>query len=172
MINLLWYSQNNQIHTSCAFFTFRGATFLKGISRITKGSLVNSVKGWMPVEGRKFISQSGTCKPSVKAQTQKLSKVMRAEGEYGAVPWRLELYLGILGNLVHTFSDFDVDVLSHPELRERGDCLELLLGPVEEVLIAMGKGFLLDLAGEGEVSRLKVDLRALGYLEEEKRQKC
>lgn len=65
---------------------------------------------------------------------------------------------GNFGNLAHTFSDFDVDVLSHPELRERGDCLVLLLGPAEEVLIAVGKGLLLDLAGEGEVSRLKVDL--------------
>ena len=65
---------------------------------------------------------------------------------------------GNFGNLVHTFSNFDVDVLSHPELRERGDCPVLLLGPVEEVLISMGKDLLLDLAGEGEVSLLKVDL--------------
>lgn len=46
---------------------------------------------------------------------------------------------------VHTFSNFDVDVLSHPELRERRDGLILLLGPVEEVLVAVGKGLLLDL---------------------------
>lgn len=59
---------------------------------------------------------------------------------------------------VRTFSDFDVDVLSHPELRERGDCSVLLLRPVEEVLIAMGEGLFLDLAGEREVSRLKVNL--------------
>lgn len=65
---------------------------------------------------------------------------------------------GNFGNLVHTFSNFDVDVLSHPELRERGDCPVLLLGPVEDMLVAMGEGFLLDLAGEGEVSLLKVDL--------------
>lgn len=80
--------------------------------------------------------------------------------------------MGVFGNLVHTLSDFDVDVLRHPELREGGDCVELLLGPVEEVLVAVGKRLLLDLAGEGEVSRLKVDLRALGYLEEKRRQKC
>lgn len=69
-----------------------------------------------------------------------------------------ERYVGNFGNPVHTFSDFDVDVLSHPELRERGDCPVLLLGPVEEVLIAMGKGLLQDLAGEGEVSWLKMNL--------------
>lgn len=75
-------------------------------------------------------------------------------------------YVGNLGNLVHTFSDFDVDIVSSPELREGGDCLVLLLGPVEEVLIAMGKGLLLDLAVEGEVSRRKEDLWALRYLED------
>lgn len=72
--------------------------------------------------------------------------------------------LGNFGNPVHTFSDFDVDVLSHPELRERGDCPVLLLGPVEEVLVAMGECLLLDLAGEGKVSLLEADLRALRYL--------
>lgn len=55
---------------------------------------------------------------------------------------------------MHTFSNFDVDGLSHPELREGGDGLVLLLGPVEEVIVAMGKGLLLDL---GEVSLIKVD---------------
>jgi len=74
------------------------------------------------------------------------------------------LYVGNFGNLARTFSDFDVDVSSDPELRERGDGPVLPLGPVEEVLVAVGKGLLLDLAGEGEVSRLEVDLRALGYL--------
>lgn len=64
---------------------------------------------------------------------------------------------GSFVNLVHTFSDFDVDVLSHPELRERGDCLVLLLGPVEEVLVAAGKGLLLYPCKEGEVFWLKVD---------------
>lgn len=67
-------------------------------------------------------------------------------------------YVGNLGNLVHTFSYFDVDVLSHPELREGGDGPVLLLGPVEEVLIAVGKVVLLDLAEEGEVSWLEMDL--------------
>lgn len=67
-------------------------------------------------------------------------------------------YVGNFGNLVHTFSHFDVDILSSPQLREGGDCPVLLLGPVKEVLIAMGKRLLLDLAGEGEVSRLEVDL--------------
>lgn len=76
-------------------------------------------------------------------------------------------YVGNFGNLAHTFSDFDEDVLSRPELRERGDGPVLLLGPVEEVLVAMGKGLLLDLA-EGEAPRLEVDLWALGHLEEEK----
>lgn len=45
---------------------------------------------------------------------------------------------------VHTFSNFNVDGLSHPELGERCDGLVLLLGPAEEVLVAVGKGLLLD----------------------------
>lgn len=61
-------------------------------------------------------------------------------------------------NLVHTFSNFDVDILSSFELSKGGDCTVLLLRPVEKVLVAMGKVFILDLAGEGEVSRLKNDL--------------
>lgn len=60
--------------------------------------------------------------------------------------------------LVHTFSNFDVDILSSFELSKGGDCAVLLLRPVEKVLVAMGKVFILDLAGEGEVSRLKNDL--------------
>lgn len=63
-----------------------------------------------------------------------------------------------LVNLVRTFSNFDVDGLSHPELRERGDCPVLLLGPVEEVLVALGKGLLLDPTTVGEVCLLKVYL--------------
>lgn len=91
-------------------------------------------------------------------ETEKLSEVVGAEGEWGGVPRGPSAMFGNLGNLAHTFSDFDVDVLSHPELRERGDCPVLLLGPAEEVLVAVGKRLLLDLAGDGEVSRLKADL--------------
>lgn len=91
--------------------------------------------------------------------------------------WRSALgpraMFGNFGNLVHTFSDFDVDVLSHLELRERGDCPVLLLGPVEELLIAVGKGLLLYVGEEGEVFRLKPDLWAQRYLEEKKKkQEC
>lgn len=75
-------------------------------------------------------------------------------------------YVGNFGNPVQTFSDFDVDVLSHPELREGGDGSVLLLGPVQEVLVAVGKGLRLDLTGQGEVPRLEVDLRVLRYLQE------
>lgn len=64
-----------------------------------------------------------------------------------------------------TFSDFDVDILSHPELGEGGDGPVHLLGPAEEVLVAVGKQeLLLDLTGEWEVSRLEANLRAHGYL--------
>lgn len=87
--------------------------------------------------------------------------------------WRSALgpraMFGNFGNLVHTFSDFDVDVLSHLELRERGDCPVLLLGPIEELLIAVGKGLLLYAGEEGEVFRLKPDLWAQRYLEEKKK---
>lgn len=65
---------------------------------------------------------------------------------------------GNFENLVHTFSNFDVDILSSFELRKGGDCTVLLQGPVEKVLVAMGKVLILDLAGKGVVSRLKNDL--------------
>lgn len=51
----------------------------------------------MPVEGRKFFNQSSACKTVARAQTQKLSKVLGAEGDWGGVPWGLQLCLGILG---------------------------------------------------------------------------
>lgn len=75
------------------------------------------------------------------------------------MPWSLlQGFIGNFENLVHTFSNFDVDVSSSFELRKGGDCAVLLLSPVEKVLVAMGKVLILDLAGEGEVSRLKSDL--------------
>lgn len=97
-------------------------------------------------------------------KTQSYEKLWELKGNGEACPGAC-CYVGNFGNFVHTFSHFDVDILSSHQLREGGDCPVLLLGPVEEVLVAMGERFLLDLAGEGEVSRLKVDLRALRYLQ-------
>lgn len=67
-------------------------------------------------------------------------------------------FAGNFENHVHTFSNFDVDILSRFDLRKGSDCTILLLGPVEKMVVAMGKVLLLNLAGEGEVSRLKNDL--------------
>lgn len=73
------------------------------------------------------------------------------------MPWS-PVFVGNTEDLVHTFSNFDVDVLSSFELRKGGDCAVLFQSPVEKVLVAMGKVFIVDLASEGKVSRLKSDL--------------
>lgn len=109
-------------------------------------------------EGSSFLKCSES-KPLGWATTQKLRKVMQAKGQWGRGTARgpRAMFASLL-NLVHTFSNFDVDGLSHPELRERGDCLILLQGPVEEMLVALGKAFLLGLSVQGEVCLFKVDL--------------
>lgn len=72
----------------------------------------------------------------------------------------------------HTFSHFDVDVQGNLEFGEGGNGSVLLGGPVEEVLVAMGKYLLLNMTVEGEVPWREVDIRSPRYLEEGEIQQC
>lgn len=99
------------------------------------------------------------------AKEEKQRKAMKAEGKYGesggvgggGVALQHGAMFGNLANLERTFSNSDVDDLSHLELRERRDCPVLALGPAEEAIVVMGKALLLHLGEEG-VCLLKVDL--------------
>lgn len=115
------------------------------------------MKDGVPAERSEFFSLSRAYKPLAGLKHKSEVKFREEKGNREACLGAMS-YVGNLGNPAHTFSNFDVDVLSHPELTEGGDCPVLPLGPVKEVLVAMGKGLLLDLAGEREVARLKVDL--------------
>lgn len=61
----------------------------------------------------------------------------------------------------HTFSNFDVDVMSHFELTKGSNCPIALLGPGQQVLVAVRKSFYLHLTGLREVPSLEVNFRTL-----------